>query len=121
MCPIHEAPVQDAFSDTDFRAASTVPRIVMAEQITHDVVKQALSMGGPSPVDDPAITTNAFASAGETPSGTTSTKSKLSNDLSTIPTNAASTNTDQVDDAYASEKKSGGIATVSWIRYGVVR
>ncbi|KAF2682115.1 hypothetical protein K458DRAFT_72325 [Lentithecium fluviatile CBS 122367] len=50
----------------------------MAEQITHDVVKEAQSMGGVSPIDDSASTTNTSAGNGEAPSGPTALDSKPS-------------------------------------------
>jgi hypothetical protein len=55
----------------------------MAEQITHDVVKEAQSMGGASPIDDSASTTNTSAGNGEAPSGPTTINSKSSDALST--------------------------------------
>ncbi|KAF2273004.1 uncharacterized protein EI97DRAFT_192399 [Westerdykella ornata] len=42
----------------------------MAEQIAHDVVKEAQSMGGPSPIDDTATSTNTPAGDGKAPSET---------------------------------------------------
>lgn len=42
----------------------------MAEQITHDVVNEAQSMGGPSPIDVNATTTN-DSSAGTAPDSNT--------------------------------------------------
>lgn len=85
----------------------------MAEQITHDVVKEALSMGGPAPVDDTATTTNNSAGAGEAPSGPTTTDLKSSNDLPSTTTNATSTDAVAVDGIHASETDSGDVAKVS--------
>lgn len=55
-------------SNDDLLTADTVTQIVMAEQITHHVVKEAQSMGGPSPIDDTATSTTAPAGDGEAPS-----------------------------------------------------
>ncbi|KAF1966093.1 hypothetical protein BU23DRAFT_560553 [Bimuria novae-zelandiae CBS 107.79] len=52
----------------------------MAEQITQDVVKEAQSMGGPSPIDDTASTTNDSAGNGEAPSGPNTLDLKPSDD-----------------------------------------
>ncbi|KAL1591373.1 hypothetical protein SLS60_011986 [Paraconiothyrium brasiliense] len=56
-------------SDKEPSVATTDLQIVMAEQITHDVVKEAQSVGGPAPIDDTASTTNNSAGNGEAPSG----------------------------------------------------
>lgn len=58
--PIH----REHHSDKDTFVALTVTQIVMAEQITHDVVKEAQSMGGPAPIDDTATSTNTPAGNG---------------------------------------------------------
>ncbi|KAF2739043.1 hypothetical protein EJ04DRAFT_9095 [Polyplosphaeria fusca] len=69
----------------------------MAEQITHDVVKQAQSMGGPSPIDAPATTTNPSAGDGDAPSESVNQNPKTSEAPSIISTHATSTGTSEVD------------------------
>ena len=71
-------------SDRAPPTATPEPQIVMAEQITHDVVKEAQSMGGPSPIDDTASTTNNSTGNGEVPSGPKPDDSKAANDPATI-------------------------------------
>jgi hypothetical protein len=70
-------------SDQEPVAAPTVPNLVMAEQTTHDVVKEAQSMGAVSPIDDSASATNTSAGNGEAPSGPTTLDSKPSDAPST--------------------------------------
>lgn len=65
----------------------TVPQIVMAEQITHDVVKEAQSMGG-SPIDVHATTTNDTTSDGDAQRALPPAKSSPPD---TAPENATST------------------------------
>lgn len=77
------SPDKEPHSDRRPFAAATVPKIVMAEQITHDVVKEAQSMGGPSPIDVSASATNSSAGNGEAPSGPTTLDSKPSDALAT--------------------------------------
>ena len=55
----------------------------MAEQTTHDVVKEAQSMGAASPIDDSASATNTSAGNGEAPSGPPTLDSKPSDAPST--------------------------------------
>jgi hypothetical protein len=72
-------------------AATTALQIVMAEQITRDVVKEAQSVGGPAPIDDTASTTNNSAGNGEAPSGPNTHDSNPSDDpTATNATNSAS-------------------------------
>ena len=106
-------PIEEPHSDNGSLAAPTDPRIVMAEQITHDVVKEALSMGGPAPVDDTATTTNHSAGTGEVPSSLTTTNSKASYEISPTAANVASTDAIEGDDRHASEVESGDTANVS--------
>jgi hypothetical protein len=73
---------KDQPSDQELSAAPTVPNLVMAEQITHDVVKEAQSMGGVSPIDESASTTNTSAGNGEAPSGPPTLDPKPSDALS---------------------------------------
>ncbi|KAF2708791.1 hypothetical protein K504DRAFT_433312 [Pleomassaria siparia CBS 279.74] len=73
----------ETLSDKGPLIAATDPRIVMAEQITHDVVKEALSTGGPSPVDATATTTIDSAGTGAVPSGPSTINPKPSDDLPT--------------------------------------
>jgi hypothetical protein len=105
--------IDEPHSDTGSLAAPTDPRIVMAEQITHDVVKEALSMGGPSPVDDTATTTNDSAGAGEVPSSPTTTNLRASYDIPSTAANVASTDAIERDNRHASEVESGDTANVS--------
>lgn len=82
----------------------------MAEQITHDVVKEAQSVGGPSPIDDTASSTNNSAGNGEAPSGPDSHDHKpfdANFTTSTIPVDNAA------DATSLSEKVGGGAANVS--------
>ena len=81
--PPMSLPPKEQASDTEPPAATADPQIVMAEQITHDVVKEAQSVGGPSPIDDTASTTNNSAGNGEAPSGPKTTDSKASDSLAT--------------------------------------
>ena len=99
-------------SDKGF-PADAAPRIVMAEQITHDVVKEAQSMGGPSLIDDPATTTNNSAGDGEASSEPTTADPNPSEAFPTTSTNATSTDATQVDGIQASEKAGGDAVTVS--------
>ncbi|KAF2265776.1 hypothetical protein CC78DRAFT_578945 [Lojkania enalia] len=103
-------------SDKGRVATDADTKIVMAEQSTHDVVKQAQSMGGPSPIDDPATTTNHFAGDGDAPSGPTNANRKPTEALLTTSTNATSTDTAQVDDAGAANKGGGELSTDSVTR-----
>lgn len=80
-------------SDSDF-TATTVSQLVMAEQITHDVVNAAQSMGDSSPIGVNATTTNE-SSAGAAPDTTTINKS--SHDLYD-PSNSTSTKDDALQD-----------------------
>jgi hypothetical protein len=106
-------PIEEPLSDNGALAGPTDPRTVMAEQITHDVVNEALSMGGPSPVDDTATTSNNSAGAGEAPSGPATTNLKASYDtLSTTP-NATSIDAIDGDGRHALGAESGDAANVS--------
>lgn len=82
----------------------------MAEQITHDVVKEAQSMGGPSPIDDTATSTSNTAGDGGAPSGPTNAKPTTSEAHSTS-TNATNATTTQADSVQAPGKD--GADTVS--------
>ncbi|KAF2473935.1 uncharacterized protein BDR25DRAFT_126217 [Lindgomyces ingoldianus] len=82
----------------------------MAEQITHDVVKEAQSMGVNSPIDDPATTTNNSAGVGEALSDSTTAEPKPSEAIPTTSTNATSTNADQVGGAPRSDKAGGHVS-----------
>jgi hypothetical protein len=73
---------KEHISDQELLAASTVPNLVMAEQITHDVVKEAQSVGGISPIDDSASTTHTSAGNGKAPSGPPTLDSQPSDDRS---------------------------------------
>jgi hypothetical protein len=106
-------PIEEPHSDNGSLAAPTDPRTVMAEQITHDVVNEALSMGGPSPVDDTATTSNNSAGAGEVPSGPATTNSKASDDTPSTTTNATSMDAIEGDGRHASGAESGDAANVS--------
>ncbi|ORY09658.1 hypothetical protein BCR34DRAFT_589136 [Clohesyomyces aquaticus] len=115
MQPQPSAPVldrvdEDHRSDKAPRVADTVLQIVMAEQITHDVVKEAQSMGGPSPIDDPATATNNDAGDGEAPSDSTTANTNPSDTLSKTSSNATSTHADQVDSASTSDKTGGPVS-----------
>jgi hypothetical protein len=71
--------------------ASTVPETVMAEQVTKDVVKEAQSVGRPTPIDDTASTTNTPAANGELPSGSataTATATSTTSEPSMLVTDA---------------------------------
>ncbi|KAL0256356.1 hypothetical protein SLS55_008750 [Diplodia seriata] len=73
----------------------------MAEQITHDVVNEAQSMGGPSPIDVNATTTN-DSSAGAAPDTNFSNQDQLATSstnasLSSVP--ASKTNPSESNDA----------------------
>ncbi|KAF2121525.1 hypothetical protein BDV96DRAFT_215823 [Lophiotrema nucula] len=91
-------------SDNSRVAADTDPELVMAEQITHDVVKQAQSVGGPAPIDDPATTTNVPAGYGDAPSAPTTTSQKPSDASPPPTTNAPSRDADQIDGARPADK-----------------
>lgn len=94
-------------SDRESSAATTVPNLVMAEQITHDVVKEAQSMGVP-PIDVSASTTQSSAGNGEAPSGPNDFNSKASD----APT---TTNSKQDNAAAGAPKTAGGdIVSALW-------
>ncbi|KAJ4990339.1 hypothetical protein SVAN01_04221 [Stagonosporopsis vannaccii] len=78
---VSATPTVNAHTDQQSNSNSSpaaVPKTVMAEQITNDVVKEAQSVGRPAPIDDNASTTNSSAANGEQPSGPATTNSKLS-------------------------------------------
>lgn len=97
-------------SDKDFLTAATVIKIVMAEQITHDVVKEAQSMGGPSPIDDNATSTSTHAGDGATPSAPPTANSKPSD---TTSTNATSTDGTSAGKTQTSDKAASDAVAVS--------
>jgi hypothetical protein len=107
---MRSVPIEETRPNNGSRAAPTDPGIVMAEQITHDVVKEALSMGGLSPVDDTATTTNDSAGAGEVPSSPTTTNPIASNEPHST---AASTDAIDDDNRHAPEVDSEDTANVS--------
>ena len=73
------SPSREQASDGEPPAATTDPQIVMAEQITHNVVNEAQQSAGDGSADcDTVSTTNTSAGNGETPSGTDTRDSKLS-------------------------------------------
>ncbi|KAF2494204.1 hypothetical protein BU16DRAFT_67536 [Lophium mytilinum] len=76
---------KDPRSDKAQLAPTTDTRIVMAEQITQDVVKEAQSMGESSPIDATATTTIDSAGDGEVPSDRTTANPKPSTALPTPP------------------------------------
>ncbi|KAF2658797.1 hypothetical protein K491DRAFT_776123 [Lophiostoma macrostomum CBS 122681] len=76
----------------------------MAEQITHDVVKEALSMGGPSPIDEPAQSTNNSAGDGEASSEPPTADPKLAETAFSNPTSTTAANGDS---AGSSEQAAG--------------
>jgi hypothetical protein len=78
----------------------------MAEQITHDVVKEAQSMGGPAPIDDTATTTNHSAGNGEASSDPNSITLQPSEPTSTDATSAEAVR----DDSTTTSDKAGGDA-----------
>ncbi|PSN62075.1 hypothetical protein BS50DRAFT_638655 [Corynespora cassiicola Philippines] len=82
----------------------------MAEQITHDVVKEAQSMGGPSPIDDTATSTSNTAGDGGAPSGPTNAKPTTSEAHSTS-TNATNATTTQADSVQAPGKDGADTAS----------
>lgn len=112
LSPMSTRPDKEHHSDRASSAAATDSQIVMAEQITHDVVKEAQSMGGPSPVDDTASTTNTTAGNGEAPSGPTTLDSTSSDALPTT-TKAKPADTAPADVAQPSETAGGDAAQVS--------
>jgi hypothetical protein len=97
-------------SDKALFTARTVTQIVMAEQITHDVVKEAQSVGGPSPIDDPATSPKTSAGDGDAPSAPPTTSPKPSE---TTSTNAPSTDGAPGAETQASDKAGSDAAAVS--------
>ncbi|KAF2188181.1 hypothetical protein K469DRAFT_684919 [Zopfia rhizophila CBS 207.26] len=110
-------PDEEDRSDRDLSTADTVKKIVMAEQITQDVVKEAQSMGD-SPIDATATTTKNSAGNGETPSASTTTNSKPSEAFCATSTTATRTDATQVDGISVSEKVDGDTLTASTVDSG---
>lgn len=104
------SPCEAHLSDKASSAATTDAHIVMAEQITHDVVKEAQSMGGPSPIDATASTTNNSAGNGEVLSSPNTNDSKPSNDTASA---GATTSGDATTAARPSDTAGGAMANVS--------
>ncbi|KAF9739563.1 hypothetical protein PMIN04_010777 [Paraphaeosphaeria minitans] len=104
------SPRKERPSDREPPAATTDLHIVMAEQITRDVVKEAQSVGGPAPIDDTASTTNDSAGNGEVPSGPNPRDSSPSDEPTTTnATNPAKT----ANAARPSVSADGGIDNAS--------
>ncbi|KAF2838820.1 hypothetical protein M501DRAFT_1016906 [Patellaria atrata CBS 101060] len=96
---------KDNPSDQRDLTADTASKIVMAEQITHDVVNEALSMGDSSPIDATATTPNDFsAGVGQAAPNTLQSTSNLSKDDPIDLTNVETTNAENVE-AQASARK----------------
>lgn len=110
------SPDKERRSDSKPLAAAIDPKIVMAEQITHDVVKEAQSMGGPSPIDNTASTTENSAGNGEAPSGPSTIKANPSD--ATPTTNATAENIATAETIQTSEKSVGDALSVSCDRTG---
>ncbi|KAF2873383.1 hypothetical protein BDV95DRAFT_592763 [Massariosphaeria phaeospora] len=84
----------------------------MAEQITHDVVKEAQSMGAQSPIDATATSPNSAAGDGEASNSTA--HPNPSEPLQSPPTNAPSANAPTSDATQTSEKADGESDAVSY-------
>ncbi|KAF2019924.1 hypothetical protein BU24DRAFT_129549 [Aaosphaeria arxii CBS 175.79] len=84
----------------------------MAEQITHDVVKEAQSMGGPSPIDDNATSTSTPAGNGKAPPATSNVNSKPSEALPTTSTNATNKEESKGDVSQLSDKADSALGTL---------
>jgi len=105
---------KDGISDKDTYSAHTVKQIVMAEQITQDVVKEAQSMGNALPIDDTATTTQSSAGDGQTPADPSTANPNSSKPSPTASQRDPSTTVAQVDGKTASDDVSGNDVAVSF-------
>lgn len=101
---------KDDVSDKPTSSAKTVTKIVMAEQITQDVVKEAQSVGNALPIDDTATTTKSSAGDGATSSDPTTTEPKPSQSSAAASPPATSTSLSQVDGKPVSDNVDGDVA-----------
>lgn len=85
----------------------------MAEQIAHDVVKEAQSMGGPSPIDDTATSTSTPAGNGETPPERTNVLSKPSQTQHTTITNATNSEAADGETSQSFDQADGAVASTT--------
>jgi hypothetical protein len=103
---------KDDVSDKALHSARTVTKIVMAEQITQDVVKEAQSVGNALPIDDTATTTQSSAGDGATPSDSSTADSKLSKPSPTVSQPVTSASVSEVDGKPVVDKVDGDAAAV---------
>ncbi|KAF1944345.1 hypothetical protein EJ02DRAFT_99065 [Clathrospora elynae] len=107
----HSSPLSPmSFSDSEREhesdrdsCATTVPEIVMAEQVSNDAVKEAQSVGRSAPTDASASTSSTPAVNGEVPAGPTTATSNARDAPSSTPI-ANGTDAASADSAHVSDK-----------------
>ncbi|KAF1994806.1 hypothetical protein P154DRAFT_624469 [Amniculicola lignicola CBS 123094] len=102
-----------ARSDNKTLPVATDTQIVMAEQITHDVVKEAQSMGRSSPIDDTVTSTNHSARDGGAPFEPTTANSHSSDSSLTASANASSATSAPADATETMDKTGEETLTTS--------